>query len=448
MCKYLNIFLFSLLLVSCSYEQPVYDPQRKEDNVSSDPITEVDWKIDGTEASVPSGNDINEEILKNKGYKLVWMDDFDDTDLTLDNDWEADNLDYNNTDYQLCSRWRRNVVEGEGVLRIYNKKEKVATSIKEWTSGSIWTRKHFKYGYFECRYKYAGALATNNSFWLMTRGVSGDQVELDANEGGFPSKYSTSAVHHNVTPKAKYPLAFTFAKDFAYSFPLPKTILAQKVRFSTNFYKQLHMREFRIYGYNEKGYPKPDSPTADSDVSELVNYALGATITCSGVLNSNYKIENLIDGNFNTEWTSQISGQKWIEIDLNGLKPIRCIQFTNGWYNEDVLTDVPNDYKIEAFDGNEWITIRDIDITRDDHPCNMATHYNVVGFEWTPEELVYYMNGKEMRRIKNPIPDNFQRVHLSCCIMDMGEPVTPELDGSFMEVDYVKIYQKEGQEMK
>jgi len=98
-------------------------------------------------------------------WDLVWQDEFDYKNEDLDKNWESQN---GPSGHILCSRWRENAVVADGILHLINKKERRGG--QNWTSGSIWTKRKFKYGYFECRYRYAAATGTNNSFWLMTRG--------------------------------------------------------------------------------------------------------------------------------------------------------------------------------------------------------------------------------------------------------------------------------------
>ncbi|GGF36132.1 beta-glucanase [Echinicola rosea] len=160
-------------------------------------------------------------IVKKK-FKLVWEDDFNYPDAQLDVNWEAQN---GPSGHILCSRWRENAEVKDGILYLKNKKENRAG--QEWTSASIWTRRKFKYGYFECRYKYAAAEATNNSFWLMTKGASpteGKRFELDINEGHYPNMVNTNIHNHTdlvLTESGKKtsmrnPEAFTFENiDFS-----------------------------------------------------------------------------------------------------------------------------------------------------------------------------------------------------------------------------------------
>lgn len=120
----------------------------------------------------------------------------------------------------LSGRYPENLVIDNGILSILYKKEK--RNNQEWTSGSMQTKKKFLYGYYECRYKYAGAKGTNNSFWLMTDPAyteGGKTWELDINEGGYPNLVNTN-FHYmkSGVPKTKggthmYEAKTYYAKD-------------------------------------------------------------------------------------------------------------------------------------------------------------------------------------------------------------------------------------------
>ena len=172
-------------------------------------------------SSVQQQNTIN--LTK---WKMVWNDEFDCKDKKLDKNWEAQN---GPSGHILCSRWRENVVVRDGILELIAKKEKRGG--QDWTAGSIWTKKKFKYGYFECRYKYAGADATNNSFWLMTREDPkvGKRFEIDINEGHFPKTITTNIHNHtdhiikngkktSIRNPEAFDLSEKYEKDFASEF--------------------------------------------------------------------------------------------------------------------------------------------------------------------------------------------------------------------------------------
>ncbi len=124
-------------------------------------------------------------LLPPGAWKLVFHDDFTGTGEALDQAWRFQN---GPSGHILCSRWRDNAAVSNGVLRLLARKEKRGG--QEWTAASLWTSRKFKYGYFECRYKYAKAKGTNNSFWLMTRDLPNDapgRFEIDINEGHYPN---------------------------------------------------------------------------------------------------------------------------------------------------------------------------------------------------------------------------------------------------------------------
>lgn len=222
------------------------------------------------------------------GLKLVWADEFDYADARLDEKWVAEN---GSPGHILCSRWRENAVVTNGMLRLCNRKE--SRGGKEWTSASIWTKARFKYGYFECRYRYAAATGTNNSFWFVTLPHGTDEgFEIDVNEGHYPSQINTN-VH-----------------DF------------RKVSFDKG--RKRH-----------KCHPK--------------------------------------------------------EFNLGG-------------------------------------------------STDLSREFHVYGFRWTADELVFYFDGKEIRRMKNECCHSECALLLSEAILKWAGRVTDAIDGTFMEVDYVRVY--------
>jgi len=220
-------------------------------------------------------------------WELVWNDEFDyQTRDELLKVWESANQPYSHI---LSSRWPENVEVTGGTVKLVNHKE--SRGGQDWTSGSIWTRKDFKYGYFECRYKYAAATGTNNSFWLMTRQsapdpADGKRFELDINEGHYPNEVNT------------------------------------------------------------------------------------------------------------------------------------CI---HNW------SDTPHQSSHEAF------TYEGTDFSKD---------YHIIGMEWTEKAIAFFVDGREVRRVKNEFSFSSAPVLLSLAIINWAGEVTDAIDGTFMEVDYVRVYKE------
>ena len=227
-------------------------------------------------------------VCAERGWKLLWSDEFDYADSRLEEKWVSENA---SPTHILCSRWRENAVVTNGMLRLCNRKEKRGG--KEWTSASVWTKARFKYGYFECRYRYAAATGTNNSFWFMTLPHGVDEgFEIDVNEGHYPSEININ-----------------------------------------------------IHDY-EKVYYK------DGKKSHKVNgkaFNLGSSV-------------------------------------------------------------------------------------------DLSKEFHMYGFLWTADELVFYFDGKEIRRVKNEVCHSECALLLSEAIIKWAGPVGDAIDGTFMEVDYVRAY--------
>jgi beta-glucanase (GH16 family) len=217
-------------------------------------------------------------------WKLILQEEFMGSNKDLDKTWEFQN---GPSGHILCSRWRENAVVSDGILTLTAKKEKRGG--QDWTAASMWTKRKFKYGYFECRYKYAKADGTNNSFWLMTRGIPKNapgRFEIDINEGHYPN-----------------------------------------------------------------------------------------------------------------------------EVNMN----------------------------IHNWSGTHWAKSKHMKV----EGANLADEFHTYGLEWNKDELIWYFEGKEIRRENNTICHGESPVWLSLAIIKWAGAVTDDIDGKSMDVDYVRVFQKE-----
>lgn len=401
---------------------------------------------DAKKPELPGGND---------KWQLKWNDEFDYADSTLDKSWISANQAYTHI---LCSRWRENAVVSGGTLKLQNRKENRGG--QAWTSGSIWTKEQFLYGYYECRYKYAAATGTNNSFWLMSQSEPsvGKKFEIDINEGHYPSEMATNI--HNWTDITTNPTtgaqthpassqSFSFASRPDVTIQLEIPIVARRIRLTSNYPVHFHIQEFRVYNVNAAGYPNPMSGTADTDVAGLVNFSRNplTKITSSGVYStsSDYKTSNVADGSLKSanHWVSQINGPKWLELEFDSSKTVGCIQFVSGWLNGSTPTSVLDNYKIQYTADTSKLAAEWIDITSVDSiagPENLARDYHYYGLKWTPETLTFYHDGREMRKVTNSFCKSPSPVLLSEAIITWAGAVTDAINGTQMEVDYVRIY--------
>ncbi len=93
------------------------------------------------------------------GYRLVWADEF-----------EGDRLDESRWLYRTGERYwstqlPANVSVRDGLLRLAGRKEKAAKS--DYTAGGVISRRVFRYGYYEARFKVPATAGWHTSFWMM-----------------------------------------------------------------------------------------------------------------------------------------------------------------------------------------------------------------------------------------------------------------------------------------
>jgi len=379
-------------------------------------------------------------------WNLSYDDEFDYPDAQLDVNWYSANGAQSGI---LCSRWRVNAVVSNGTLKLINRKETKAG--QNWTSASIWTKKQFKYGYFECRYKYAAATGTNNSFWLMTpygaTPTAGKKFEIDINEGHYPSEMATN-VHNwtdvtinpitGVSSHPTSPMAFNLSPAKPdINIQLETPITTSRIRFSSTYAAHFHIQEFRIYNVNDAGYPSVLSPSADQDVVGLVNYSRDplTIITSSGVYGTDYEAQNVADGTLVKHWVSQANGEKWLEFEFSSDKTIGCIQFVNGWLSNTTWNAVINNYKVQYYDGTAWVDISD-------DGMDLSKEFHIYGLEWRTDSLIYYFDGKAMRKMKNDFCYSASPVFLSEAILTWAGEVTDAIDGTQMEIDYFRYFDR------
>lgn len=391
-----------------------------------------------TLAGEPVVQQVDDRTLKvgESVYKLQWRDEFDYADAELDQHWESQNSP---STHILCSRWRENARVENGTLKLTNRKEKRGG--QEWTSGSLWTRKQFKYGFFECRYRYAAAEGTNNSFWLMTRDKApGNPFEIDINEGHYPNEINTN-IHYwtdVVAGKGRQnhksaSRTFPLGVRTDHVLQLERPVTTRKVRLLSKQTGVLAVSEFQILS--------KDKPADAVGALPALDLARGdaATVSVSG----NLKPEVAVDDKPETAWISQREGEKWIEVDLGDEAEIGAVRFKSG-------APVPgsqerkhplNSYKLQYQADGRWIDMTEYDVAKGD--VNLARDFHTYALEWTETELVFYFNGNEIRREKNTGSHRASPVWLSLAIIPWAGRITDSIDGTFMEVDYVRVYERD-----
>lgn len=383
----------------------------------------------------------SDEEIDLSQWTEVWRDDFDYENPILDNSWFSKN---GPSFHILSSRWRENAVVVDGVLELQARKE--SRGGQDWTAGSVWTKRLFGYGYFECRYKYAAAPGTNNSFWLFPQrgGVTGTPTacELDGNEGHFPNEINTN-VHVNKDGKdVSRQLNHALGLSPAYAHTFENSIKTKRIRFHSKNGNNVNIREMRVYEANSNcKYPENIlSINADNEISGLVNLARknNVKITGSGNASDRFKIESVADGK-NESWASQRDGDKWVEFTWPEEQNIGHVQFINGWQSQGHWQNLVSQYTIEAFIDGDWKELAGYNVA-DIH--NYATDYHVYGIDWSENEIKYYFDNKLIISQPNPSCRDELSIYLSLAILEHAGEITDAIDGTSMKIDWVKYYQK------
>lgn len=132
-------------------------------------------------------------------WQLVFEETFDGA--TIDETiWEIDN---SVRVPNKLGRWRENVEVKDGHLRLLNKIERRDGCY--YSSGNLWTRDAWQYGYFEASYRYARAVGVNNAFWGFSHATDNPRVELNPNEGWYPDIINAHFyIHHKTDGKVSH----------------------------------------------------------------------------------------------------------------------------------------------------------------------------------------------------------------------------------------------------
>jgi len=131
------------------------------------------------------------DVGQTERWSLRWADEFDGKDPDgWRHLWHSQ---AGPSGHILSSRYPENLRVQDGCLKLLNRRE--ARGGQMWTSGNVWSKEQFLYGYFEARYRYAPAHGLNQSFWIMSletyTGPKGS-FEIDVNEGRYPNVVTTN----------------------------------------------------------------------------------------------------------------------------------------------------------------------------------------------------------------------------------------------------------------
>lgn len=455
----LTCLVTSSLLFACSASK---QQAQSSTEYASHQSKSADYKSDNVftefDPSMLPKSQVSSNQFNYDQWQLVWRDEFNYSNEQLDENWISQN---GPTGHVLVasSRWRENAVVEDGVLALKTKKE--SRGGQDWTTGNVWTKRGFGYGYFEARYKYATAPATNNSFWLWPAHGSpkgSQRCEVDINEGHYPNVVNTNI--HNWTDKwttangnkkhYNNPTAFTFVGQPDHTIKLDKPIITNKIRLRSKNPKSVHLREFRIFDSKLTNLPDAFTPLDES----IINYANAedVKITSNGSsVRETSKLEYSSDNNLDTRWVSIYSGEKWLEFEWTNKKEIGGLQvingvlkedgINNGWLEDDLASrSLMTDYTLEYHDGEKWVIIKEYNSA---DLGNFGEEFHTYGVAWDKDYFRFYFDGQLYYTIRNDACFSETAILFSLAILkkNYSGAITEELDGTAMKIDYVRYYQ-------
>lgn len=384
-------------------------------------------------------------------WKLIFSDEFEGSEDSWQEHWVADARAH---DHILSSRWPENVTIEDGKLRLLNRKETRAG--RDWTAGSIWTKQHFRYGYFEARYRIGQAPGLNNSFWIMTLGVPQERVdsgevtlfEIDINEGHYPNEIATN-IHRWSPEHSSDSRKFRVGAEPAASFPLELPVTTSRLRVVSRDPGRVSVAEVRAFSPDEGGYPEMLDAEGNPLPSDRENLLASAQVTASSQLREEFPPSNVIDGVVSNQsrWVAGDEGAAEHELifELPAPVEIGCVQVYSGWRQRGEWQEEMSDFAIQFWDGSQWVDMASTGGSEGFK--DLSADFYTYSLLWTPDELVFYFEGREIRREKNSFCHFPAPVFLSSAVIHWAGPVTDRIDGTSMDVDYVRIWTREDLEI-
>jgi len=125
------------------------------------------------------------------------------------------------------------------------------------------------------------------------------------------------------------------------------------------------------------------------------------------------------------------AGKKF-EIDIN-----------EGHYPAEINTNLHNwsDITIDPVTGKSTHPTDHESFTFPSMPdMNLGEEFHTYGLEWTKDSLIFYFDGQVLRRMKNEFCHSPAPVYLSEAIISWAGDVTDAIDGTSMDIDWVRIY--------
>jgi beta-glucanase (GH16 family) len=74
---------------------------------------------------------------------------------------------------------------------------------------------------------------------------------------------------------------------------------------------------------------------------------------------------------------------------------------------------------------------------------DLAAGFHIYAVQWDESQIVWYYDGSQVWRIQNASASTPVQLILSTMVMSAAGPITDALDGSSMDVDYIRAYAKQ-----
>jgi beta-glucanase (GH16 family) len=74
---------------------------------------------------------------------------------------------------------------------------------------------------------------------------------------------------------------------------------------------------------------------------------------------------------------------------------------------------------------------------------DLSKDFHVYAAEWNEKDVIFYLDGRELHRVPNT------KAHLECpvifstAVITWAGPISDALDGKSMDVDWVRVYQRQ-----
>jgi hypothetical protein len=205
----------------------------------------------------------------------------------------------------------------------------------------------------------------------------------------------------------------------------------------------IHLREFQAFA------PAKVTPAstaiASSGTSESANLIRDprTRITVRGSISDQApSAAKAADGRLDSEWVSQREGDKWIQFEFAEPRAIGNLQFDSGYLlagRGQEVSGILDQFALQYEHNGQWQDLAN-STTRADK-LDLSREFHLYGLEWTADELVFFFDGKELRRVKNEFCHSPAAVWLSLAIIAWAGPITPAMDGTAMVVDRVRVYE-------